>query len=196
MRLAGALPKFVSCPNCQHKINLTKGTTFDYDGSDLLEKQEGPLAKLDTFTICFNCARLLFIDLNAHVKLAGLEESGLVTFDTDLLKQIEAYIRRSCDTETEAQYIAAVYFMSIRFHCWMVDNPGAEITIEYNFPPEVFVAGTLADAIDKKLVTLKGDAERMLQDTRMSSRHPSSPTINMLRTALEWTPLSQQDGVS
>lgn len=196
MRSAGTPPKFVSCPSCQHKINFTKGTTLDYEGSDLLEKQEGPLAKLDTFTICFNCARLLFVDRNAHVKLAGLEESGPVTFDTDFLNQIEAFMRMRCDTESDTKYLAAIYLMSIQFHCWMADNPGAEITIEYNYPPEVFVAGTVADAIDNKLVTLKGDAERMLRDTRMSARHPSSPTINMLRTALEWTPLDQQDGVA
>ena len=78
-------------------------------------------------------------------------------------------------------YILIIRQMILRARDWLERNPGAAVSVQFNFPREVFLIATFYDAQKRGLVSLNEDAKKLVGFMAPGT----DATVNQVRAALE-----------
>lgn len=88
------------------------------------------------------------------------------------------------DPENKRKYTAQLEQMTANGRAWLQEHPGADIRIQYNYPPQASFIAAISVAVNDKLVIANGPGMELLKalapwDNEME------PTVNMCRTVVE-----------
>lgn len=75
--------------------------------------------------------------------------------------------------------------MAVKVKEWKAQHMDLDISIQYNFPDNTAVIGTLQDGINSKFITVNDHAMQMFKELGWMDDTPAMPTIMMVRCTLE-----------
>src|SRR5690349_17406694 len=84
-----------------------------------------------------------------------------------------------------ARYEAQMQTMLKRAKAWRAANADREVKVQFNFPKDITVITTIADAIKRGYVSVN-DAGDELVKSLWPQNVPDEPTVLMVRVVLEW----------
>lgn len=154
------------CPNCGYKLDAATSATGAGDPSP------GDL------TVCVRCAAVLvFTSEMAHRKFSEEETQGLDP-------ETRALVVKAQQAIMWVQYEEQLQTMRQRARDWLAAHPGADVRVQYNYPPHVAMVTTISEAVKKHIVSASPDG-LALMEALWPWDDCKEPTVNMVRTVLE-----------
>jgi hypothetical protein len=85
----------------------------------------------------------------------------------------------------EKAYMGQIRAMQAAGRAWVKSHPKAAPMVQFNYPQNIGVIGTLAEALEKGIVSANEDGRELLRAMGAFEDIPTQPTVIMCRVALD-----------
>lgn len=160
-----------TCPYCGFKFEATTGITNLHT--------RGP--KPGDMTVCVECGEASKFGEGLVVeKISVLEREQFASSDPRIALTMQIIKSRHSNN-----YEDFLDVMAANVKEWKDQHMELDISIQYNFPENLCVVGTLQDGINSKFITVNDHAMQMFKELGWLDEKPDMPTIMMVRCTLE-----------
>lgn len=175
----GEGPIKTECPYCHEELDRSTGMS-PYNPED---KKPSP----GDVSVCSECGEISIFDQDMNMVKPSDEERAELIQDEHVAKtsfMIKA-VKAGSDPVNRERFLNKLDSMEAQIREWRAIRPDTKPMIQYNYQKEVGLIATMADAVEKKFVTVNDDAKDMLDELGWLRPGQEMPTVNMVRVVIE-----------